>query len=754
MNKLFRYIFSIMALAVLMSSFSFNPGFAESTQKPLSAGPTTIPFNLLGLTDTVMQGPYATIRVVFGTPANWAFQSSSELQLILTSQLATDASLAVADGAYIGGTMTVTLDKKAIAILPLIAGKNVPYNIPIQPDALLSPYSDGHHELSLFLDSGIDCRYTYHRTSVIVSETSQFIFQYTEQAPSTDLTALPRPLYQRNSIFPVTADIVVPDAPSVQEMQAALITVASFGRMSSGNLPITLIPFSQVTPDLQTNSNLILVGKAASLATFIQGVNLPTPLTNNTFNPQGMQAEDGILEMAVSPWNGARSVLVVSGNTDAGVVKAAQALSNNNIQTGKVNSVAVVSDVAPLDLNANQQNSALLPQDTFTFTELGYSPVTLSGQGILDDFVAFSIPPGKVANGDTYLDLTFNNSPQLDFTSSGLTVFVNGHLIGGAVLSLKTTSTVTQRFPIPLSVLMPGSNQLKIEADLVPTTQCSSLNLSNLWLTILPESVLHMPLQPAPVGLTTVQELSQYPYPFANEPTLSNLAFVIAKSDPAAWNDTAQIAFWLGRQASGSIIDFTLAYDGEINDQVRQNHDMIVVGLPTNLKLLTDISKSLPASFDPNSNVATLKGQQVTYRFPANTDLGYLELLPSPWNSSYTILSVFGSTPDGIKLASTALTNPSQNSQLKGNLAIIANKTITSVDTRTGLGLSGLTGNTNSTPQVSPPQDISTTAPSLNSSRIWIPVAIGFLIILIIIVIITTMILSRREKSSQEKRSD
>ena len=62
---------------------------------------------------------------------------------------------------------------------------------------------------------------------------------------------------------------------------------------------------------------------------------MPAPLTNNAFNPQGMQTDDGILELAVSPWNNARSLLIVSGNTDAGVVKAAQALSNNNIQTGK-----------------------------------------------------------------------------------------------------------------------------------------------------------------------------------------------------------------------------------------------------------------------------------------------------------------------------------------------------------------------------------------------------------------------------------
>jgi cellulose synthase operon protein B len=754
MKKIFRNIFSIAILTLLMSGLVFNIGSAESAQLPQAAGQSTITFGLMGLSDTIMQGPYSTMRVVFGTPANWAFQTGSELQLILTSQLATDSSLTIADGSYIGGTMTVTLDKKVLTILPLVAGKDVPYNIPLLADALVSPYSDGHHELSLFMDSGVDCRYAFHRTTVIVSATSQFLLNYNEQAPSIDLTNLPRPIYQRNSVFPINADIVIPDAPSVQEMRAAMITMASFGRMSSGSLPVTLLPASQLTPELQTNSNLIFVGKASTLASLMQGINLSAPLTNNAFSVQGMQADDGILEMAVSPWNGGRSVLIVSGNTDAGVIKAAQALSNNNIQTGKVNSQAVIGDVTLADLSAYQLSPTLLPQDTFTFTDLGYTPVTLSGQGILDDFVAFSIPPGMVASGDTYLDLTFNNSPQLDFNSSGLTVFVNGHLIGGAVLSLKTTSTTTQRFAIPLSVLEPGNNQLKIEADLLPLTQCSSLNLANLWLSVLPESVLHLPLQPATVSQTPTQDLSIYPYPFANEPTLSNLAFVVAKNDPEAWSNTAQIAYWLGRQASGSIINFTVAYDSEISDQVRQNNDMIVVGLPINLKILTDLNKSLPASFDPNSNVAALKGQQVTYHFPADTDLGYLELMPSPWNPSYSILSVVGTTPGGVKLSSTALTDPAQSSQLRGNLAIIVNKTITAVDTRTGSGLSGVSSNTIVTTQVAPEQI--TPAPSLASGggRNWIPVAIGVLVLLIIIVIIVAMILSRREKSGNEKKSD
>ena len=45
-----------------------------------------------------------------------------------------------------------------------------------------------------------------------------------------------------------------------------------------------------------------------------------------------------------------------------------------------------------------------------------------------------------------------------------------------------------------------------------------------------------------------------------------------------------RFAYSIGRGSSGAIFDLAVAYDGELNDPVRQGRDMIVLGLPTNLK--------------------------------------------------------------------------------------------------------------------------------------------------------------------------
>src|SRR6266498_194351 len=749
MNKLLRSVFSAWMLASLLSSLVFTAvGAAPAAQTATPAGDqAVIRFDMIGLSDVILRGPYATLTTRFGLPVNWAFPQGGSLQLIITSNLIADTSQAVVDGKFIGATLNVTFDKKEIATIPLLQGPNVSYDVPIPPTAFASPYDDGRHVLTLFLDAGYDCNDSTRHTSIVVSSASHFGIPYTEQTPTLDLTSLPRPIFQRDSIFPVNTAIVVPDAPTVQEMQAALTTAASFGRMSGGDMNVSLVPMSQLTPEMRTESQLIFVGKSSALS-LLQGVALPSPIQSNKFATAGLQADDGVVQLAVSPWNTGRAMLVVAGNSDAGVVKAAQAVSNQNLQTIGNHDLALIADVSPF---ANTLSDSVIPKDTRTFAELGYSILSMSGVGRSDSFVRFTIPPGYAAAEDSYLDMTFNHSGLLDFTRSGLTVFMNGNSIGSVQLSKDTASTTTQRIRIPVSSLATGTNELQFEVDLAPLSQCSLLDFGNLWLSILPESILHLPLQPATAGTTTLRDLSSYPYPFISDPTLSNLGFVLSKNNPSAWNTATQIAYQLGRESAGALFNMGVAYDGAVSDDVKNNRNLIVIGLPSETKLLADINDSLPAPFEKGTNVAVIKGQQVSYRFPTNTDLGYLELLNSPWNADRMILAVVGSTPAGVTQAGTALTNAGLLSRIKGNFVLVNGETLSIADTRTGLGLAGVGDAANVAPQASvaaTPVPQTTVPTSLFATETgWIPMVVGGLLLMILVIGIIAAITRRRVAS-------
>ena len=746
MKKLINFIFSSLGLAGLLTGLIFSPVAAapqsdavllQDTQSPLT-------FAMLGRTDALMQGPYATVNVRFGLPANWAFQDGTSLQLILTSNLITDAPNPVADGQPIGASMTVTLNRKLIATLSLVEGTNVPYEIPIPQDVLVPTLNDGRHDLELFLDASTDCDLNkgLHQTTVMVSSASQFILPYVEQAPVVDLTLLPRPIFQRDSVFPVNAIMVVPDQASEQEMRAALITAASFGRFSDGKLPFSLLTSNQLTQEMVTASNLIFVGKASALSR-LQSVELPAPLANKAFSSQGIQADDGVLQMAASPWSNGRAILVVSGNTDAAVVKAAQALSYGNIQTVSNSNLAIVTDVASSMTGAQSIDPAALAQAR-TFKDLGQDVHTIAGAGRGEFLVEFNVPPGLVPGEGAYLDLRFNNSALLDFGRSGLTVFLNGKLVGGLRLSDETAATVTQRINISPSLVLPGTNQLRIQANLAAPTQCSLADLTNLWVSILPESSLFVPLAPAVINSNNLQALSVYPYPFVNLPTLSSTAFVLPKNDPTSWAAASQIAYGFGNQAGGSVFDLAVAYDGAVPEDIRNNRDLIVVGLPSDLTFISEIKDSLPAPFEAGNNNPVVKNLQVSYRFLPGASLGYLELLAAPWNQARTILTVVGSTRAGVQMAANALTDPALRNRLTGNFALINAESISVMDTRTGIGLGDMAANPEVTSQ--PVVPASTLAVSNPAARpTWILPLVSVLVLLIVGVLILAVISSRRE---------
>jgi cellulose synthase operon protein B len=755
MNKMLRPLFFAFVLASLLSSLAFTAGPSVSaqqvtpqpTQQSILGNQAVIRFDMIGQADTLIRGPYGTFNARFGLPSNWAFENGASLQLIVTANLVTNPEQTVAEGKFIGSTLNVNLNKNDIATIPLLAGSNVTYEVPIPASALKSPFSDGRHELSLFLDAGNDCTDTTRHTSIVVSAASFFTIPYAEQTPLLDLTNLPRPIFQRDSIFPVSSTLVVPDAPTAQEMQAALNVASSFGRMSSAEMNISLVPMSQLTPELRTDSQLIFIGKSSTLS-LLQGVALPSPLQSNKFAAAGMQADDGVLQMAVSPWNTGRAILVVGGNTDAGVIKAAQALSNENIQTVGERNLALIANVAPP--TSGPKLDPTLPQQSRTFADLGYNILTMNGVGRSDVFVRFTLPPGYTATEDTYLDLVFNHSGLLDFSRSGLTVFMNGNLIGSVLLSQQTASTTTtQRIKIPVSSLATSTNELKFEVDLAPLSQCSFLDFSNLWLSILPESLLNMPLQPATAGTFSLRDLGSYPYPFAGDPTLSSLGFVLPKNDPAAWNTAAQIALHLGRQAAGALFNAAVAYDGEIPDDIRANRNLIVIGLPSTTKLISEINDSLPAPFEKGTNVAVMQGQQVSYRFPEDADLGYLQLLNSPWNADRVILTVVGSTPAGVQQAGKALTDALLRSRLKGNFVLVNGESLSVADTRTGLGLASVGDAANVEPQAPAVSGSGTPVPETPSTVFssdvgWIPMVVGGLAVLIIVVMIIAALTRRR----------
>jgi len=559
-------------------------------------------------------------------------------------------------------------------------------------------------------------------------------------AVTTDLRLLPRPIYQPNLTTPGAASLVVPDAPTADEMKAALIVAAGFGRMSNGELALSFLTASRFSATAWANQDLIFVGKPSAFPMLAQA-SLPAPSSGAGYTLSEMQPEDGILQMAVSPWDKTHVVLVVGGNTDAGVIKAAQALSTGNIQTGSNPSLAIVAGVRAGGSTVAGGGGSLIPPSTDrTFRDINYERkfVTVSQSQV--DY-QFDIPPGYYVGEGPYLDLVFGNSTLLDYTSSNLEVYLNDHYIGSSRFSDGTVGGGTLRISIRPSFFVTGTNLITILVNLSPLA--GAAEGSFVGARIENESLLHIPLEPATISVSDLQNLGNYPYPFINDPALANVAFILPQQDLAAWEVAVQIAFNLGRSANGAPFDLAIAYDGQIPEEVRRNHDLIIIGLPMELAIITELRDALPAPFEEGSNVAILTNLPVEYRLPQGVELGYLELLNAPWDSARTTLAVLGNATGGVQQAGGALTRSALRSRIKGNFALINGETISSTDTRTGPVVESVVSGTTPPPSVAalstemaPVQPPSVSA----ASRDWVPVVVIGLVVMMAIILMIGVI--------------
>lgn len=676
----------------------------------------------LGLAeDIVLNGPYDAGTLSFDIPPTKKLTSGVVLELEITSHfVGVGESTQLGGNSLIGASLEVYFNDKLQQSIPLLDGNRVVYRVPISDDALISTMNTGEHRISFFLDAAIDCDLDFHKTTVVIGTNSKAFLQYDQIPLSLDLRRLPWPIYQERRKLADPVTLVVPDAPSVEELRSALIVMGSFARMTGGKLPVTMITISQLTDEIKLQSHLLLVGKASTLPV-LNELSLPVPLDAAGFFSQEGTEEDGVIQAIPSPWNEERVLLLVSGASDQAVVKSAQALSTLNLQTGVTPNYSIVAQVNPVSsLGVLASDLTQFNSPDVTFADLGFVSADVSGLGTNWQSYEFVIPAGQVPSEAPYLNLNYSVSELVDPLRSEGVVYLNDVRIGSIPLTTDTSNLITTKIKLPASSLRGGTNNLDIVLHLVPKDNCSAFSFTGLWVTIFSDSVLHLPLTRATDTAFVLEDLRAYPSPFSNDPSLSSVTIVIPQQDFASWLQAGKLVYDLSIRIPSPVLAFNVAFDGQLKEELRTSN-FILLGRPKELSILAETRNAMPAHFEADSNIAVLDSQQVVYRISEQKDLGYLELFSSPWNSEAVILGVFGTSTNGVEYAVNALLTPEIRDKLSGNFAALDGSNSTIIDTRTGLGLGRIISNPNlpveSVATVVPTQSVANVVFAVNQSR-------------------------------------
>lgn len=686
--------------------------------------PNIVTFSQLKQNEFELIGPFDSHTFSFAIPASWSLKPGAQLDLAIGISFSTIVQGQNNPVVVGGGTLTISLNNLIVDVLTLNQVGEYETNITIPPEALISKDIAGRMQINFSLNADVSCTANQH-TSIVIHPNSHFTLPHDPIIPDTNLANFPRPLYQ-NAFIPDTAVLVIPDQPTSSELQAALTVAAGLSKLSGNGLALTLNTLSQLTPQLVAATNLIFVGKAASLPTLAQ-VQLPLPETGGQFQVAGGSPDDGVIQMIGSPWSTSHVLLAVTGNSDAATIKAAQAISTGILRTNRVPNLSIVQQV--------DTTPVAIPQATDqTLSNLGSGGVYFEQRGENNASFSFSVPPGYTVTSDAYFELAFGHSALLNYDQSGIVVRLNNRAIGSVRMSDTTANQTTNlvKFQIPVSALLSGSNRLDISAILIPNDVCTPPTTRGLWVNIWPQSVLHLPLGTTLTSPVTNYNLGSFPQFFTYNPVLSDTAFLLAHNDLASWQQAMQLAAFLGNNTNGVLTGLNAFYADDMSSADKAKYNLLLVGHPSQMPAtMSQLNSALPGPFSTTNDIAKEKNFQVTYLISPDSPLGYIELAISPWNSDRVAMAVLGNGAQGVAWATTSLIDPNLNWQIKGNFVAVNKRQMVATDTRINSSNSNIEGVSPQSPNIN--VVATSVSPSLPfaQSQSWILVVLVISIILI-----------------------
>jgi hypothetical protein len=553
----------------------------------------------------------------------------------------------------------------------------------------------------------------------------------------------------RGNVRPTTSLFVVPNNPEPGELQAALNVLGGLGSLTGSDFIFEMVTANQLTEELITNSNIIFIGKPENLE-ILSSIQFPMLVENGQFDSPSIDLiDEGVIQLAASPWNPNKSVLLVSGKTTDSVNKAANAISTGRLFITGPSDLAFIADV-------QTEIDKYSIVERFRLKDLGYSTVTLSnGLGFTsssnETSYSFFLPKEQIASEGGSIELVYYTG-RVVINESSISVSLNDKKIAAIILDESTSGSLkTYKIDIPPGLLRFGENQLDIVVDLIPIYSCDTLGLPDYFIAVHENTLINIPVALDKTGEDLPLDFRMYPGHFIDSTDLSNVAFILSQGDPLGWNVASKIAFDLGRLGDPLLSNMAVAYSDAVSEEIRQGNDLIVVGRASKSPFLAEMNDHLPAPFNLETDAANEKGLQVTYITPPGVNLGYLELLNSPFNQDNEVLVISGNTDDGMILAGRAITETGLRRELMGLFAITNGSQIATSRVLTPFGFNENQGSITATlvpsavPYVTTP--IPTipggTTPSMTQPNWLTPILIASLVI-ILIIIVRQVVISRK----------
>ncbi len=697
---------SLVIVLVSVLTVGILPGYAQTaTPAPSPQGPPTatplptstpvsipsapdvaqVTFQQLGQQQIVLTSPSSQFEFSFELPYRWKIEGGAdtsyiEIQYDMIMEGGALSTPAPGEQPFVP-SFTTYFDGLLVSSLQVAPGRNQVIRVPIPADLINLNPSSSFHSLTFWFDVGRRCMQV-PPMRIVIHNSSFLRIKYSTLPLELDLADFPRPVIQ-NPLSGQPVLIVLPDVPNDTDLSAAAGIAAVIGDLTFGVTRVEVAAASQVTFAQMVNRGVIIVGQPganAMLADLYRRNRLPTTLSREgvILDQAGapIAAEDGVLQEMVSEADPEQVYLIVTGNSDRAVSRAARALSAARPRYGFSGRLVLIQDY---------NEAPVLPSsisETFTLADQGFTDAVFTGVSTFRKSVTFFVPSSWAIESGAALTLHYVHSAALDPETSVLTVELNGEPVGSAPLDAQSTSEAQVVIQLPPGDFRPGErNRISFEVTNHLADICAPPDSPAAWTRVMSSSVVYLPhvevdgstnlpVEDPLTAFASRHDLGDVWFSLPAEPTLEEIRGMLT------------LAWRLGSVAGGPGF-MPRASRGPITDTAQlADYHLIVVGRPSANPLLASLNDSLPQPFVAGEDRLQPVIGQVIYRLPDDFSIGIFQFFPSPWNPNRVVLALTGTTQEGENWLLQALSDDTLFYILGGHIAFVLGDQIEVIDLR------------------------------------------------------------------------
>lgn len=614
-----------------------------------------------------LQGVYAESRLGFTRPRTWQVRTAKVLVRFRHSP----------DLAAGKSNLIVRVNDTSVGSIPLnLKPAQIGESIVEIPANLLQDYN----EITLVAQQQNNTNCSSAQDDKLWTEVlpdSKVVMDYQTKGFPLDFSRYPYPFFDNLALDSARINYLMPSQTNPEWLQAASRFHSYMGRLADFRPMETALV--KEAKNFKWNDRLVVIGTPEEQP-LLKSLKLPLAVSGKQFlqaDKAPLPDDVGILALSTLK-NGSVPVLVISGNSPAGVTKAAQFLvQTQDSQIGTGQFILVTSDKIPeLPAPAVRDWPKYLPgRSQFNLSDLRgndgkpFQDVTVRGSSAPRvDFDFRALPDDRFIRGST-MTVRYSYGGQVDTSKSTVSIFVDGIGIGSKKLTNDNgASQETFVVDLPAELITPTS-RIGVDFKLVPKVpeQCGQITDQQLWGTLHKDSSFNLNREIS-VQLPDLK-LFTTGYPFASPQDLSRMAIVLPdKPSETEVMTLLKLSERMGRISQAKSVKQEVYTTSKLQDSTKKFKHLVGIG--------TRDRFPLPEVFQEKGGFKLLDAFTRQFKQTQIQTLpdsgGVVQSVLSPWNDDRVVLALTAQTEGGLKQVQDVLSNDSWFYQLQDDTALIA----------------------------------------------------------------------------------